>query len=84
MPIIILQYIVCSHIYPLSEQEFCLCFVERHIQSALRFHPAALASRQMLTVLKYLGFAFWVYIMVASYNFVNLRYIQVASTSPNW
>jgi hypothetical protein len=83
MAISIFKYIVCSHIYPPFRQKFCLCFVERPIQSTLRFHPSALASRQTLTMLKYLGFTFWVYIMVASYHFVNLRYIQVPSTSPN-
>jgi hypothetical protein len=82
MLIFIFQYIVCSHMCPLFQHKFRLYFVERPIQSTLRFHPSVLASRQMLTVLKYLRFTFWVYIVVGSYHFVNLRYTGLASTSP--
>jgi hypothetical protein len=79
----IFQYIACSHIRPLFQHKFRLCFVECPVQSTLPFHPSALASRQMLTVLKYLRFTFWVYIVVGPYHFVNPRYTGVASTSPN-
>jgi hypothetical protein len=78
--IIIFQYIVYSHIYHLFRQKL---LVERPIPSAPQFHPSSVPSRQMLTVLKYLGFTCWVHIIVGPYHLVNLRYIGVASTSPN-
>ncbi|KAJ7699589.1 hypothetical protein B0H17DRAFT_1129201 [Mycena rosella] len=39
--------------------------------------------KELLMVLIYLGFIFWVYTMVVSHPFVDLRYIGVASTNSN-
>jgi hypothetical protein len=42
-----------------------------------------LAGRELLIVLIYLGFTFWVYIIVVLYPLVDLGYIGVASANPN-
>lgn len=42
-----------------------------------------MAGRELLIVLIYLGFTFWVYIMVFLYPLVDLGYIGVASANPD-